>query len=422
MLKKIAFTFSIRALIAVSNLAIVILLSRYTGAQGKGEASLILTSIAMILLFCNIVGGSSLVYFVPRYNVFQLFILSNAWSVIVCIAAYFFFLNSTLIPVTFISSVIWLSLINSFLATNLTILLGKEKIALYNIVSLLQALINLVILFCMLKWMDQNNINTYILSLYVAMLFCLFFSTITILKYLTVVSFENIQTLFIKLTHYGFVNQMGHIMKFMSFRLNYYILSIYSGEALLGIFSNGVSLVESVLIISNSFCTILYPKVANSNDLIQSQKITLQFIKISMVLCLICLIPMLFLPSSFYTWLFGSEFSNVNRVIWILAPGIAFYNISLIIGHYFSGIGNYKIPTFANFIGLVTTIVISLIYIPTYGLTEASVISTISYLTTTFTISFYFIKQSKFKIHQLLPSYSDFSIFYNELKTFVKTN
>src|SRR5258708_31282791 len=97
MLKKISFTFSIRALIAISNLAIVILLSRYTGAQGKGEASLIITSIALILLFSNIVGGSSLVYFVPRYNIFQLFVLSNAWSVFVCVLAYFIFSNSTLI-------------------------------------------------------------------------------------------------------------------------------------------------------------------------------------------------------------------------------------------------------------------------------------------------------------------------------------
>ena len=77
MSKRIFFTFFIKGIIAVTNLLIVILLSRYTGAAGKGEATLIITSIAMILLFNNVVGGSSLVYFVPRHNIFQLLFLRN---------------------------------------------------------------------------------------------------------------------------------------------------------------------------------------------------------------------------------------------------------------------------------------------------------------------------------------------------------
>ena len=146
MLKKIASTFIIKIAIAIINLAIVIILSRFIGASGKGEASLIVTTIAMILLFCNMIGGSSLVYFVPRYNTFLLFLISNLWSVFICILSYFIFKSVSLIPEAFVVPIIILSLINSFLATNLTILLGKEKIMSSTIISLLQTVVNFIIL------------------------------------------------------------------------------------------------------------------------------------------------------------------------------------------------------------------------------------------------------------------------------------
>src|SRR3569832_2181075 len=91
MLKKILSTFGIMVLIAVLNLLIVIALSLFTGATGMGEASLIVISIAMVILFSNLLGGPTLIYLVPRYNVFLLFFLSNAWSVLTSIGAFFVF-------------------------------------------------------------------------------------------------------------------------------------------------------------------------------------------------------------------------------------------------------------------------------------------------------------------------------------------
>src|SRR4051812_15898136 len=122
--KKTAHTFITKVITSLLNLAIIIVLSRFLGAHGKGEASLIVASIAMLMLFCNMIGGASLIYLVPRHNVFQLAAISNLWSVIVCAISYFILLNFTLVPSKFILHVCLLSLISSFLSTNLSILLG----------------------------------------------------------------------------------------------------------------------------------------------------------------------------------------------------------------------------------------------------------------------------------------------------------
>jgi O-antigen/teichoic acid export membrane protein len=420
MFKKIAFTFGIKIIIAIINLAIVVLLSRSIGAAGKGEASLIVTSIAMILLFCNMVGGSTLVYFVPRHNIRQLFSLSNTWSLFVCAAAFILFYVFPLVNKSVIIPVILLSLINAFLSTNLTILLGKERILAHNLVSLLQAAVNIIILWFMIKGLNEYNIDSYIYSLYGAMGLCLLVSSILVYPIIAKDRTEKEKGLATKLFQYGTYSQAGHVMKFMSFRCTYYMLSNYSGDVILGIFSNGISLIESVFLISNSISTVLYPKVSNSKDISYSRTLTLQLTKFSIILCVAALIPLAILPSSFFVWLFGSEFAGVRQVIVLLAPGVLFYNIALVIGHYFSGTGKFKINTLANFTGLMTTLALALVWHPNFGMQEISIISTISYITTGTLIIVYFVRETGISFSELIPRYSDLQWLRTEAKTLLK--
>ncbi|MES2593304.1 MAG: polysaccharide biosynthesis C-terminal domain-containing protein [Bacteroidota bacterium] len=418
MYKKVASTFGIKIIVAILNLAIVIILSRLTGAEGKGEASLIITSIAMVLLFCNMIGGASLVYFVPRYNTFLLFFLSNVWSVFMALIAFATLKFFPALPEQFVTPVVILSLINSFLATNLSILLGKEKIMSNNYISLLQTVINLLVLLVLLKGFGQTDISAYINSLYAAMGICLLTSTLLIVPYLKEVSFRGSKSLLYQLAKLGLLNQAGHILKFMSFRISYYALASYSGEAVLGVYSNGISLIESLLLISNSFAAVLYPKIANSTDIKLAQTLTLQMTKMSIIFCILALIPLLLLPSEFWVWLFGNEFNGVRQVIILLSPGIVFFNITLIIGHYFSGTGKYSINMIASFIGLLITLIASLLVIPHYGIMEASIISTLSYLGIALVIMLYFAKEAQIKVWQLLPASSDFAWLKVQTKLF----
>jgi O-antigen/teichoic acid export membrane protein len=405
--KKIASTFFIKVIIAFLNLAIVVLLSRFLGAQGKGEASIIITSIAMILLFTNMIGGSSLVFLVPRFPTFLLFIISNVWTVFVCAITFVLFQFLRIIPSHIVLPVITLALINSFLATNLTILLGKEKVMSTNLISLLQTVLNLLVLWVLICYLDEQNIQAYVNSLYAAMGFCLFLSTLLIIPYFKNYSLLESKQTIRMLVKTGFTNQTGHILKFLSFRFSYYVMVYYSGSVTLGVFSNGVALIESLLLISNSFSTILYPRVANSQNQESVRMLTLQMTKAGILLCALALIPLLMLPSSFWIWMFGPEFNGVHEVIVLLSPGILVYNIALITGHYFSGVGRYAVNTISNLLGLLTTIVASLWVIPSYGIMEAGIISSLSYLVTTYYIAYHFGKETNLKMHQLIPRWVD---------------
>ena len=88
MLKKIIQTFGIRAFSAFVNLLIAVVLSRYLGPDGKGNQNIIITTISIILIFANLVGGATLVYLVPRYKAYLLLIPSYAWSVLMGVFSY----------------------------------------------------------------------------------------------------------------------------------------------------------------------------------------------------------------------------------------------------------------------------------------------------------------------------------------------
>lgn len=417
MFKKLIGTFGIKVLIAILNLLIVIVLSNYFGAYGKGQASLIVISIAMVLLFSNLLGGPTLIYLVPRYNVFLLFLLSNLWSVFISIGAFFVLKLFSTMDSTMIAYTCVLSLINSFLATNLTILLGKEKIMTSNLISLLQSLLTLFLIFMMCQGECQPDVGDYVEALFWAMCICFIISTIFIIPYFKNASLNNAKKLSLEFLKIGFTNQSSQIIKFMSFRISYYLIVEYAGASVLGVFSNGTSLVESLLLISNSFVSILYPKVSNSVNKKYSQLLTQQMTKMSIAFCILALIPLIMLPSEFWVWLFGDEFKGVKKTILLLSPGIIFYNISMVLNHYFSGLGRYRISTLAYFLGLAVVILLSAVVIPKYGIEEAGIISSLSYIVTALFYMIYFAKDAKISVRQLLPMPSDIGWFWKRVKS-----
>jgi O-antigen/teichoic acid export membrane protein len=420
MIKKIISTFGIKVIIAAINLVIVILLSQKIGASGKGEASLIITSIALINIICSFIGGATLVFLVPRNNLFQLLFISYIWSFIICTGSYFVLNILNLIPVGFHVNVVILSFLSAVLSTNLTSLLGKEKIMSRNLLSLLQTVLNLFILVILFYLAGINDISAYIASLYIAFGTAALISFMLLLPHVKNIQLDGILPLIGKAATIGLYNQAGHVMQFLSLRISFFILLKYADEASVGIYSNGVSLAESIWLISSSMAMVQYARIANNENMQENRELTLKLSKASTIICILGIIPLILLPAEFYVWMFGPEFAKVKTVIYILAPGIIIYNLELIISHYFSGTGKYHINSIGNFVGLVVTIVLTLLFIPHYDIAEAALIATLSYAATAIFITWYFFRESGFNPRRLLPDSNDYDYIKLEVKAFFK--
>lgn len=410
-------------LIAVLNLLIAVVVSQYLGAAGKGQQSILITTIALVLLVCNIAGGASLVYLVPRHDNFKILLPSYAWSLLVCVVVFLFMGLFHDIPDGMLFHVCTLTLVSSLTAVNSTILLGHERIHIRNMIAVVQTAVLVLSLLFMFLVLQRRDIYAYIISLYVAFTVAFIMSALYVTAYIEKDDKKetNYRGVLKDMFKYGFLNQLSHITQLLSLRLSYYLLLLYSGEHSVGIYSNAVALTEAVWLVSKSIATVQYARIANTDNDEYARDLTLKLLKPSLLVGVFLLLPLALLPGSFYTLLFGSEFAEVNRLVAVLAPGVLLYNISLITGHYFSGKGRYHVNTIASFAGLLVTLAGGWLLIPVWGMYGAALTAVLSFACTSLYVLYVFRREAAFPLSALLPRTEDIKIYVTMIRDVLKS-
>jgi len=417
MFRKILGNFGVRLISAIVNLMIAIVVSQYLGASGKGEQSLVLTMIAIVTIFDNMVGGASIVFLTNKLRIRELFVASYVWTLLVSVLSYIVLVFVELVPDKFILSVVILCTISSIVSIHSSVLLGKENLKSFNLLSFLVPLLSLVTLLLQFTLNWNRTAEAYVYSLYVAYGLTLVVSILLVMKHVkkdSVFQLSNTWITFQSLFYYGFQNQLAHIFQLLSFRMSYFFLQRDCGEAEVGIYSNAVSVIESIWMISTSISLWQYAKISNSTDVSYTKNITEQLTKYGLLTAFVALLVLLLIPAGFYTWLFGKEFRGLNELMWYLAPGIWVFNYALIIGHYFSGHGKYYVNAIASGIGLVVTCASAYYFIPTLKIQGAALSASISYFVTSLVVILYFRKEGANFV--VFPSISELKTTIGQLK------
>ncbi|MBC7862841.1 MAG: hypothetical protein IAF38_07690, partial [Bacteroidia bacterium] len=111
--------------------------------------------------------------------------------------------------------------------------------------------------------------------------------------------------------------------------------------------------------------------------------------------------------------------AGIHPVLLYLFPGLVFYSGYLILGHHFSGRGDFSKNLIPIFCGLVFTAV-GLIYIyfsyPEFTMTHAAIVTCLSYFANFFTALFIFYKDASLGWRDFLPSGTDINFIKEELK------
>jgi len=425
MLAKFIGTVGTRFLMAAITLIIMLSITQLLGAEIKGEISLLMLNITLIIMINNFVGGPSLVYLIPRMNLLQIVVPAYLWSVLAAGGMTFMLsalgqVSAPYIPVVFI-----ISLIQSFTTVNMMVLLGKERIATHNWLSLLQLFILSVTLLASIVGFNMYTPEGYIIGLYISNTFAFLTSLVAIIPYLKPSGFSGTTKVLRELFHYGFLVQLGSTAQLLNYRLSYYLLEFFasnesSGKILVGIYSTGVQLSESFWLITRSLSMVQYAHIANLKDEEASRQLTVELLKFSFLTVLFMLIPALLIPEEWYTWIVGDEFAQVKSVMYYLAPGILSFSVSGILSHYFAGVGWHRINTYASLIGLFVTVALGTILIREYQVAGAGITASIAYVVITTYQMIVFIRKTGSSWKTLVPTKQDFSELMQRLSSFIK--
>jgi O-antigen/teichoic acid export membrane protein len=416
MLKKILGTAGSRIVNAMMSFGIVIITSHNLGAKGLGTIELIMLAISLNQLFSSLVGGPSLVYFIPRSHIPSLYFLSCIWAVITAVLGTTILHFFHFIPENNSWNIFFLSLMLSIASTNTMILLGKERIGLFNAVSVLQLLLLISVLFYQVRIVGNRSVGAYVLALYISYAVFLLLSFISIAKYLSFTISHDLKAIIRPVLKYGLLVQLSSILQLLNYRLSYYLIGYWHGKAAIGKFGAGVKLSEGMWLIGRSLSVVQFSRIANVHDLEYSRQLTLRFLKATLLVTFIMLTGLLFLPGSLYIFIFGKEFGETQNVIFALAPGIMALSSSLILSSFFSGNGKPQINTIASGIGLIVLIVGGVLLIPRLGIIGAGIAASLAYISTAIYQWIIFSKRYNLLFSELIPGKNDFIFIRNEIK------
>ena len=422
MFRKIINTLGTKVLGALLSFIVAAVISHAVGDVGKGEQTLLLSTIAFVLIFSDIVSGASLVYLTPKHPFSKLFLPSYVWSTLVgLVAAAAIPLFYPSLPHVIALHIGLLSILSSLSAVNTTILVGRERVVAANMVNLWQPAALLATVCICYFGLNMLNINAYIIALYVAYGGSWLAGLMLLhneFRGFKIHSWHEYQPVLKDLFHFGLLNQSSHFVQFFNLRLSYYLLDTYIDRGSTGVFSNAVSLVEAVWIISRSIALVQYARIANADDRAYSQRLTLDLSKICLSVSLAAMALLACFPPFFYRWLFGPEFGEITYLIWILAPGALLYSTALIFGHYYSGIGKYLINTYTAMCGVVFTFACGFTLIPQFGIYGAAITSSCANAANAVFIALLFIHHSHLKIKDLFITPKDIHQYAQSIQTY----
>jgi len=420
MFNKILHTFVTRFLVSLLNFFIVIITARYLGASVRGSIALLMLSVTIINIVNNIIGGSALVYLVPRNNLFRLLVPSYVWAVFssIFISLLFYFLK--LVELKYLSDLMIISFLSSAGAIQINVLLGKERVKLNNWISLLQTFLLLASLIVIVFIAGENSFSSYLFSLYIGFGMTFIISSLLVIKYIEYSPLGNISDLMKQFIRFGFQIQLAYVLQLMNYRFSYYLLDNLYGKSEVGIYSIGISVAEAVWLISRSIAMVQYAKISNTQEKHVSRKLSLSLVKLSFVGTLLLLIPFILFPKDGFAFIFGPAFRNIDEIVLWLSPGIMALAISTVFTHYFSGNGMNKINTIASGIGFVFTMIFCLLLVPKFGIKGAALSASISYTSSLVYLYVKFAKETHFKLKEYMPNIGDYERIKSEVRNLLK--
>jgi len=377
MLKAISGTIAARITTTAMGLLVAVIAGHRLGATGLGTIGLIVLGITLVRLGMDLVGGSALVYLVPRVALGRLLRPCYLWAVIAAAAGYAILELFALVPVGYAGHVAVLALLQGVHAIHLSVLIGQQRIRANNLIAVVQALV-LVAAFAILARDPGADAHAFITASYLSIAIALVLSIAAMRRNVPVHAAAPVNVLRL-LVRQGTYVQMANGMQLMNYRLAYWLIEKFQGTAALGIYTVANQLAEGAWLVPKSLALVLYSKISNTEGMEGQRLLTLTFLKTSMAFATAVIAVLVLLPPSVFQWVFGPEVVGISPLIALLVPGILSMAASQAYSHFFSGTARNIHNVIGSGLGLVVTIAAGLTLIPAFGLEGAAITATLAY-------------------------------------------
>lgn len=418
MIRSIFVNFSARLAMQVMYFCTLLLTTHLLGSEVRGEISLIQVAINIIHLVSDIIGGPALVYMAPRAKLRTLLITGWTWVLFSSGITWAVLLWYDAIPAGFAVPVLISGVLLSLNSISMNILLGQERLKLYNLLLYLQGFLMLASMTASIFLLNHTHAVPYMDATYIAYGGCALLGLYFVLSHKHTPKLSDNRPVLLVMFSNGIFTQLANLTFQLSIRYSYFQLEdqIDDSRASVGIYSTAISLGEAILLFAASVASVLAARISNERLTTISRQRTLQLSKLSIGLTIPAVLFFACMPPSFYSWLLGDSFAAVRNSFVSITPGIIMVSFGTVFGHYFTGIGkpymNFMSGSFALILSLLTASSI----IAAYGVIGAGISASIAYGgLAVFIFAMFMITggNSRAEWKELIPRRSDISALMN---------
>lgn len=425
MLQKIGSTFISRIAIALISLLLVVIAARELGPSGLGTIGLFVLNVTIITLIDGFWAGPALGYFARKIPFGFSMILSLVSAFLGSLLFYTFYVlaptewQNGIIDAHFLWLLLFASMLVSLTQSFLSILLGFEKVFAVNLVSVAQFFLLLLLVSLQFFVFKKASIDVYIHAYITSFCFSSLLALAYLIKYRSLFNPKEIRGggLLRKILTFSFWAQLANLAQTLNYRISFYFLNSFSTRAQLGVFANANQIAEGLWLPAKSIALVQYSKIVNTVDWKDNVKLSIQLLNYSLAVTAFLMFILLLIPPYFYSFLFKhAEFEQISLLLLILAPGILSMVVTMIVAHFFSGVGKPRINFFISLLSLIILILSSFLLVPKFGLKGAAIAATITYLMGACTSLAWFLYLTKISFSDLILKKSDINQHLGQLK------
>jgi stage V sporulation protein B len=385
--RRSAYTFGVQILGLAATIALTILVTRVTGAQGKGLYTLVALVVSLVTLASSLGIAWASIHYIGRGTyplaeatgtLITSSLVSAAFSTgalglafLLFRHSYFHDLNSTQIAVALGATPV------AQLTVGLgSILLGLNRVVQYTLVTLVQLLTSLA-LQIPLALAGRLTATSAIVAWAIGMGAGFVFALWLVSRQAPLRPRFN-RDMFKSLLSYGIKGYIANLMTLLNYRLDALIVNGFIGVASLGVYSISVALAELLWYAANSVSLVMFPHVSGLSRE-EANRVTPVVARNTLLLTFLGAIAMFILGRWLILLVLGPSMLPALLPMWLLLPGIVTLSAGKVIASYLSGIGRPIYATYISAFNVILTIIFDIVLIPRYGIAGAAVASSIVY-------------------------------------------
>jgi len=388
-----------------------IMTARLLGPEGKGAFALINLANGMLVVLGCLGIQQSIVYFIGRQrfplNEIVANVIGFAFIFGIFIGFIFLVFFDYLSPLLFkdirkdyFLLVVGLTPIGILATYFRHVLLGKNKITVYNLLFLVKPLL-LLVSFTAAWLIFRLTLLTAVVLWFISFVISEIIIPPFLIARLVPIRLSFNPKFFKEAIKFGSKTYATGLVSFFNARVNIFIIGYLLGLADIGYYSVAVVIAGLLWRIPSATSLVLFPRVASASKL-EANQISAKVCRNTLAIVLVASVGLILFGKFLLVMLYGSQYLPAIQPLYILLIGTFATSISQVLSNDLIGRGRPEIGMYATSASLIATISLDFALIPQLRLPGAALAFTISQLFCAIVILYFFVRISGNSIRDTL--------------------